>query len=110
MKYANIVHNNSPYSGVIYVGGGSPQMQYCIFHKNLYTLINVETGSLDISHSFISHNGAFSTSIPVSTGNNNSFVIRQSFFLTFFHSYYCPTDISIKQQATMNLIDTSYKS
>ena len=74
MSYANIVHNNSPSQyGVVYVyGAGSRKMMYCIFKNNQNYLFCVWEGSLEVSHSFIDHSGSsFSTSIVVSTSNNN---------------------------------------
>jgi len=54
MSYANIVHNNSPSIGVVYAWGvGSRKMMYCIFQNNQNTLFNLESGSLEVSHSFI---------------------------------------------------------
>ena len=72
MSYSNIVHNNSPYNGVVFVeGGGSRKMMYCIFQNNQNTLFGVRGGSLEVSHSFIYHSASFSNENAVSTSNNN---------------------------------------
>jgi len=87
MSYANIVHNNSPNDyGVVFVSGaGSKKMMYCIFRNNQNTLFCVWSGSLEVSHSFISHSASFSTSTSVSKSNNNSFTIRNTYQLQFFN-------------------------
>jgi len=70
MSYANIVHNNSPSNGVVYIYGAGPKkMMYCIFQNNQNTLFCVSSGSLEVPHSFIDHSGSFSTSKAVSTSN-----------------------------------------
>jgi len=90
MSYANIVHNNSPYShGVVTVFEAFPKMMYCIFKNNQNTLFYVYEGSLEVSHSFIDHSGSFSTSTSVSTSNNNSFTKGETFFIEFLGSKYC---------------------
>jgi len=98
MSYANIVHNNSPsqYNGVVYVdGAGSRKMMYCIFQNNQNYLFYVDFGSLEVSHSFISHTLSFSRAIAVSTSNNNSFVIMATYQLQFFNSIHCNADIPL---------------
>jgi len=94
MSYSNIVHNNSPSSnyGVIRVYDGSPKMMYCIFDNNQNTLFCVETGSLEVSHSYISYSALLSTSTPVSISNNNSLSKRETYHLQFFNSLYCNAD------------------
>ena len=99
MSYANIVYNNSPSHGVVYVwGSGSRKMMYCIFHNNQNNLFFVESGSLEVSHSFISHSGSFSISTAVSTSINNSFTNIITYQLQFYNSHYCNTDILLPQR------------
>jgi len=96
ISYANIVHNNGPDYGVIYVNGaGIRKMMYCIFHNNQNTLFCVLSGSLEVSHSFIDHSASFSRSTSVSTSNNNSFTIRITYQLPFFNSLHCNADIPL---------------
>jgi len=96
MSYANIVHNNSPSNGVVFVdGAGSRKMMYCIFKNNQNTLFCVNQGSLEVSHSFISHSGSFSIYTIVSTSNNNSFTNTITYQLQFFNSLHCNADIPL---------------
>jgi len=103
MSYANIVHNNSPsqYNGVAYVeGAGSRKMMYCIFKNNQNTLFCVNQGSLEVSHSFIDHSESlFSTSIAVSTSNNNSLTNTITYQLQFFNDLHCNADIPLIQRS-----------
>ena len=93
---ANIVHNNSPVDGVVYVtGGGTPKMMYCIFQNNQNYLFCVLAGSLDISHSLIDHSSlSFSTSITIITETNNTFGTTEPYQILFFNSHYCNADIT----------------
>jgi len=94
MSYANIVHNNSPYDGVVFVDGdGIRKMNYCIFQNNQNYLFCVWSGSLEVSHSFFDFSGSFSTSTAVST-TNDSFTIRMTYQIQFFNSLHCNADIS----------------
>ena len=104
MSYANIVHNNSPTMyGVVYVeGGGLRKMMYCIFKNNQNTLFCVSSGSIEVSHSFIDHSGSFSTSIAVSTSNNNSFINTITYQLQFFNSLHCNADIPLIESKQKN--------
>jgi len=109
MSYANIVHNNSPSSrGVVYVNGAFPKIMYCTFKNNQNTLFCVWEGSLEVSHSFIDHSGSFSTSIAVSTSNNNSFTNTITYQLQFFNSIHCNADIPLIEQNQMITFDNSY--
>jgi len=102
MSYANIVHNNSPSIGVVYAWGvGSRKMMYCIFQNNQNTLFNLESGSLEVSHSFIDHSASFSTSTAVLTSNNNSFTNRITYQLQFFKSYYCNAQLPVPVPSPM---------
>jgi len=96
MSYANIVHNNSPSWGVVHVEEAGPRkMMYCIFKKNQNTLFCVWSGSIEVSHSYISHSGSFSSSTAVSTSNNNSFTNTITYQLQFFNSLHCNADIPL---------------
>jgi len=101
MLYANIVHNNSPYNGVIFAeGAGSRMMMYCIFHNNQNNLFYLNLGSLEVSNSFIDHSGSFSTKSSISTSNNNSLIIIVTYQLQFFNSLHCNADIPLQQRTT----------
>jgi len=93
MSYANIVHNNSPSGGVVFVGGASIMMIYCILHNNHNVLFDFWGGYIMVSHSFIDHSSSFSTGFNVLTSNNNSFTYRITYQLQFFDSLYCNSDI-----------------
>jgi len=96
MSSANIVHNNSPNQGVVYVtGDGSIKLLYCIFKNNQNRLFYIESGSLEVSHSFIDHTGQLSTSTSVSTALNNSFTQSNTYQIQFFKSYYCYAQIPV---------------
>jgi len=86
MAFVNIVHNNSPSNGILYISGGSPKMHYCIFDENHDKLLYITSGSLEISHSFISHSGI------TSSLNNNSLIKKQTYQFQFFNSHLCFTD------------------
>ena len=93
LSFANIIHNNSPTKyGVVFSDIGTPKMQYCIFDMNRNTLFCVWSGSLEVSHSYISRSGLFSASTAVSTANNSSFTKRQTYQIQFFGSRYCNAD------------------
>jgi len=113
MSYANIVHNNSPNSGVVYVNGaGSRKLMYCIFHNNQNTLFCVWGGSLEVSNSFIDHSSSsFSRSSSVSTSNNNSFTNSITYQLRFFNSLHCNADIPlIETNRKITFVQTCLKS
>jgi len=89
ISFANIVNNNSPnFPSVIYVSGsGSYYLQYCIFYSNKNRLFYTSTGALlEVSHSFISHEGITSST------SNNSLTSSQSYQHHFFSSFYCLID------------------
>ena len=89
-SYLNIVNNNSPLGyGVIYFNS-FVTMSYCIFFNNLNTLFCVGTGSLTLSHSFISHSGA--TSNIAIQMVNNSITSKQLYLHEHYMSYYCYAD------------------
>jgi len=89
MSSTNIVHNNSPLQGVIYVGDGNPKMSYCILSWNRNTLFYSIYGYLTISHSIISHDYTFSTKSMVITSTNDSFGIYPTYQIQFLGSHYC---------------------
>jgi len=100
MSYANIVHNNSPsWGGVVYSSGtGSCHFTYCIFDLNQNTLFYLNSGSMEISHSMISHANTFSSMNSIQFQNNNSVdtsfppIPRQTYQIQFFNTHYCHTD------------------
>lgn len=89
MTYANIIHNISPFYGMIYVYEGLYRLNYCIFDMNQGPLFNEGYCSLDISNSFISHSGFSSSS------NNNSLTKMASYPYCFFKTQFCHADNSI---------------
>jgi len=92
MSSANIVHNNSPSDyGVICIdGGGTMDMLYCIFQNNQNYLFYVNSGYLEVSHSFIDHSSSsFSSSTSVSTSTNNSFIKMQTYGIGYSGSHIC---------------------
>jgi len=96
MSYANIVHNNSPSIGVVYVqGDGLKKMMNCIFKNNHNYLFYVHSGFLEVSDSFIDHSLSFSTNVNVSTAKNNSWSISTTYQMQFFNSHHCNTDYSL---------------
>jgi len=102
MSYANIVHNNSPKDGIVSVFKGGPiKMMYCIFQNNQNYLFYLETGSLEVSHSFIDHSSSsFSSENAVSTLNNNSLTNRITYQIQFFNSHHCNADIPLPQRTS----------
>jgi len=108
MTFSNIVHNNSPSGyGIVDVFEGSPKMHYCIFQDNQNTLFSVRSGSLEVSHSFISYSGMLSTSTQVSMANNNSLSKRETYQIPFFNSHYCNADSTIITQTNVNTFHQS---
>jgi len=103
MSYANIVHNNSPSRGVVYVErSGSRKMMYCIFTKNSNFLFCVWESSLEVSHSFIDHSSiSFSTSTTFIT-TNISLINRITFQMQFFNSLHCNADIPLVESKQKN--------
>jgi len=101
LSFANIVANNSPSSeyGILLILGTEPKIQNCIFKRNQNTLFCVFSGSLEISHSIISHlDGLFSISKTISTYNNNSIDLStgnmnwETYILKLFNSFHCNAD------------------
>jgi len=89
LSFSNVIQNNSPSLGVVRNYGGIQKIEYCIFNLNTGALFNVQSGSLHISHNYISHLGVSLTS------NNNSMIETQSYLFQFFSSHYCNADIPI---------------
>jgi len=94
MLYANIVHNNSPSYGVVFVHGSvTNHLKFCIFQNNQNYLFCVFGGSLEVTHSFIDHSSSsFSTSKTISTATNNTFASISTYQIQFFNSHHCFTD------------------
>ena len=95
MSYANIVHNNSPGYGIVFVWNGGPKVYYSIFDMNQNALFCIYAGTLTVSHCFISHSGSFSASRSVSSSINNTFTRVQTYQIQFFNSHYCNADIPL---------------
>jgi len=90
----NIVHNYSPLDkGLVSIRNGNQKILFSIIQENHLILFNVYSGSLEIMNSFILHLGIFSTSIPVSTGYNNSLTKKATYQIQFFNSHYCNAEI-----------------
>jgi len=92
MSYTNIVHNNSPNDGVVYVNGvGLKKMMYCIFQNNQNYLFCAS--NLQVSHSFIDHSSSsVSSGQGLSTISNNSFEICITYQIQYFSSLHCNAD------------------
>jgi len=101
MYFINIIQNYSPNEGIIRVYGGSPKFHFCIFDMNLETLFYVAAGSIEVSHSFINHNGITSST------NNNSLTKRQTYFHFHFKSHYCNADNPIPKQSPFETPNTT---
>jgi len=105
MSYANIVHNYGQNYGVVIAEKEQlRKMMYCIFHNNQDYLFCVWEGSLEVSHSFISHSGSLSTEISISTATNNTFSKRNTYQFTFFSSLYCNADFPLPQRTLMETV------
>ena len=106
ISFSNIVHNNSPNYGVVFVeGAGQKKMLYCIFQNNQNYLFYVQSGSLEVSHSFIGHSSSqISTSTVVSTSTNNSNINRMTYQIQFFNSHHCNADIPINYVLTQQMV------
>jgi len=96
LTFTNIVHNNSPTGyGIVHINENHFKMNYCLFSGNTNALFCVELGSLELSHTLISHSGVYSIMTPFVLENNNSIspvTYRQSYNLEFFQSHYCNAD------------------
>jgi len=97
VSFTNIIHNNSPSLGVVYISGsGATKMMYCIFQNNDNYLFCVGSGSLEVSDSFIDHSSSsFSSLLAVSTASNNSNATTKTYRIQFFNSYLCNADIPL---------------
>jgi len=103
-SYANIVNNNSPFQyGIVYVAGDKlKNMMYCIFKKNHNYLFFVNSGPLEVFHSFIDHSlPLFSSNLLVSTSTNNSLKETITYQVQFFNSYYCNADLPLVPPKTI---------
>ena len=89
LNYCNIAHNNSPSYGIISVLNGYVSIGYSIFSKNNNTLFYCESGSIEVSHSFIYHSGLVFGNSSVITKNNNSFTQISTYLYEFLGSKYC---------------------
>jgi len=94
---SNIIHNNSPTNGVLYVWDGNHYLKTCVFYRNMNTLLHVRAGSLTLSDSNIDHIGTILNG-AVTTSNNNSFTKTNSYQIEFFGTHFCNVD---KLSATM---------
>jgi len=106
LSFANIVYNNSPTYGIVYVEGTeSRKMLYCIFHNNQNRLFCVIAGTLEVSHSFIDHSSSsFSTSKTISTSTNNSLTNRITYQIQFLKSYYCNAQLPVPVPSPMRTL------
>jgi len=96
MEFANIVHNYCPSSyAVIMSYQGFYKFHYCIFDMNQIDLFRAESGTFEIAHCFINHTGL------VSTGSNNSFTQKETYFVQFFNSHYCFADNPLPKRSPM---------
>ena len=79
---------------------------------NHNTLFYVDYSSLEVSHSFISHTDLIHIGHPISTTNNNSFTMKQTFKLKFYNcrqSYSRENNllnfISIQEETKINIVE-----
>jgi len=117
MKFANIVHNNSPNDyGVVLEMGANTKMEYCIFMNNQNILFYVFSNSLEVSHSFINHSSSsYSRSSSVSISSNNSLMNTFTYQIQFFSSVHCNADIplpprTIEQSPMRSLEETARRT
>jgi len=109
VSFSNIIHNNSPDYGIVYVVGESLEMNYCIFHNNQNYLFVVDSGSLEVSHSFIDHSSSsFSSLASISTILNNSFTQRTTYQIHFFNSQYCNAEVQLS--TPLSTIEQTHKN
>ena len=77
-------------------------MMYCIFKNNQNYLFFVNSGPLEVYHSFIDHSLTFfSSNFLVSTSTNNSLKETITYQMQFFNSYYCNADLPLVPQKTI---------
>jgi len=111
ITYTNIVHNNSPAYGIVYISlSGSYSMNFCVFNMNQNTLFCVYTGTLKVFHSFINHIGLISVSTPVSTFNN-SITIKSTYLYYHYSSVFCNADntVNIPPSFKQSFLQYSYR-
>jgi len=86
MKYANIVHNNSPLKYGVFYNSGSFALQNCIINQNRNTLFYMNSGSITVTNSFVSHLGV------TMTQNNNTNTIIPTYILQYYKTANCHAD------------------
>jgi len=114
----NIIQNNSPSGhGVINNNVEMIQMKYCIIEKNQNPLFCVYSGSIEVSHSFISHSGyTFFTRTMVLTSNNNSIYTSitsatpQTYQLAFYNTYNCFAEHPKNENAPPRSCEQTYSA
>jgi len=81
----NIIHNNSPSYGVVFVwGGGELSIHFSVFDNNEGNLYYCNTDSiLNIFNSYIYHSGI------TSSINNNSLTKYSTYNHQFFKTHFC---------------------
>jgi len=88
--FTNIIKNTCPSgNGVVFSSDGLVKMDYCIFDLNQNLLFTVSSGSLVLSHCFISHSGIVSKNTALDLTNNNSMTKHPTYVHKHFNSYYC---------------------
>jgi len=93
-EHTNIFHNNGPNYGVVYIEEGARVViQESIFDYNTNILFYIYSGFLNLMNSVISHNDELMSGSA--TNSNSTYSKAPSYFLTFFSTWNCLTDIPI---------------
>jgi len=108
ISYINIVHNNAPDCGVLWLNyNTSLQMYNCIFDMNHDTLFLIQDkSSLVLSHCFVRH-----TEVPFSRAENATIIYestienQKTHLVHFFRSEHCYADNPHLEQTALNTID-----
>jgi len=87
--YCNIVSNDCPLNGVIYVSKGDHIIDFSIFDSNQQVLFFVFIGNLYVTNCFISHY------VSISIGVNNSYIKYPSMMIVHFDTQYCQADLPL---------------
>ena len=101
MSFANIVHCNSPIYGVLFNRNGDMKMEYCIFAMNENTLFYTQSGSIEISHSYLLHSGKLSTLAAVIMTNNNTQGAIPTYQIQYFQSELCNADQPLPERTPL---------
>jgi len=90
VSYSNFIHNNSPTNfGVLYLSGsGFMFINFSVFRENQNTLCFANSGTIRISHSYLSHQGTLKSGIgSLLTPTNVSFITMNTIPIVFFQNF-----------------------